>query len=63
MATCNLCPGSPQLPDDEMADHLRTAHPDVAEDGTSRSDDSAIVRDSSLAPDPDETRASDWRSA
>lgn len=63
MATCNLCSGSPQLPDGEMADHLRTVHPEVATDGTRRSDDSTIVRDSAQAPDPDETGAGDWRSS
>jgi hypothetical protein len=46
MATCNLCPpGNREVPDDEMADHLRTAHPEVDEDGTEKSDDSRIVRD------------------
>jgi hypothetical protein len=51
MATCNLCPPDRrQVPDDEMAEHLRTVHPEVAADGTARSDDSSIVRDSSLGP-------------
>ncbi|MEV0898938.1 hypothetical protein [Actinoplanes sp. NPDC049802] len=59
MATCNLCPpGRRDVPDDEMAGHLRTEHPEVAEDGTTRSDGSTIVRDGSLEPvSPSE----DWR--
>jgi hypothetical protein len=62
MATCNLCPGSPQIPDDEMAGHLHDVHPEVAADGTRKSDDSAIVQDSALAPDPD-PGTGEWRSS
>ena len=59
MANCNLCPpGSRSVPDDEMDEHLRTAHPEVADDGTSESDNSTIVHDSSLEP-PTEQGA--WR--
>jgi hypothetical protein len=61
MATCNLCPpGSRDIPDDRMADHLRSAHPDVDTDGTRRSDGSTISGDASPAPadadapDPDD---------
>jgi hypothetical protein len=51
MATCNLCPpGSRDVPDDEMAGHLREAHPDVDADGTAKSDESTIVSDASLGP-------------
>jgi hypothetical protein len=54
MATCNLCPpGRRDVPDDEMAGHLRTEHPQVAPDGTRASDASTIVRDSSTDPAPD----------
>ena len=54
MADCNLCPpGSRDVPDDEMAEHLRTAHPEVAEDGTRRSDASTIVPSTDLGPGPD----------
>ncbi|MEV4347115.1 hypothetical protein AB0J83_21880 [Actinoplanes sp. NPDC049596] len=46
MATCNLCPPeSREVPDDEMAAHLKAVHPEVDDDGTRRSDDSAIVRE------------------
>ena len=46
MATCNLCPpGSRDIPDDEMAEHLRTVHPEVDSDGTAKSDNSRIVPD------------------
>jgi hypothetical protein len=61
MATCNLCPpGSRDIPDDRMAEHLRSTHPDVDTDGTRRTDGSTIVSDASLgpvdadAPDPDD---------
>jgi hypothetical protein len=61
MATCNLCPpGNRDIPDAEMAGHLREAHPGVDTDGTSKSDDSTIVSDASLGPvesgppDPDD---------
>ena len=51
MATCNLCPvGRRDVPDDQMDEHLRTTHPEVAEDGTRRADDSTIVTDASLEP-------------
>ena len=55
MAICNLCPpGRREHPDAAMADHLRTAHPEVDEDGTRKADDSTIVTDASLesAPEP-----------
>ncbi|WP_433306032.1 hypothetical protein ACQP2F_19690 [Actinoplanes sp. CA-030573] len=62
MATCNLCPpGSRDVLDTEMEEHLSTVHPEVEPDGTDRSDDSSIVRDSSLAPGPAaEPGASEW---
>lgn len=45
MATCNLCPqGSRDVPDEEMAEHLRTSHPEAGSDG------STIVQDASLEP-------------
>ncbi|MFD0525236.1 hypothetical protein [Paractinoplanes durhamensis] len=51
MATCNLCPpGSRDVPDDEMAAHLRTTHPDVDADGTQKSDDSRIIHDAAAGP-------------
>lgn len=54
MAHCNLCPqGSREVPDDEMAAHLRTAHPEVAADGTAKSDDSRIVPSTTPEPIPD----------
>jgi hypothetical protein len=60
MATCNLCPpGHRDVPDDEMADHLRTAHPEVDADGTARTDDSRIVPEAS--PEPP-AATDDWRS-
>ncbi|GAA0559311.1 hypothetical protein GCM10010172_47960 [Paractinoplanes ferrugineus] len=58
MATCNLCPpDNREVADDEMADHLRTVHPEVEPDGTGRTDDSTIVRDASLEP----TAGQQWR--
>ncbi|HEY0000266.1 MAG TPA: hypothetical protein VGB74_07415 [Actinoplanes sp.] len=64
MATCNLCPpGSRDVPDDEMAEHLRAAHPQVAEDGTLRSDDSTIVQDAAPGPATEgQPGAEQWRS-
>jgi hypothetical protein len=51
MATCNLCPpGSRDIPDEEMAEHLRSAHPGVDRDGTHREDGSTIIHDYSLEP-------------
>jgi len=45
MATCNLCPpGRRDVPDEEMAGHLRTVHPEVA------ADDSTIIPDVSMEP-------------
>jgi hypothetical protein len=41
MATCNLC--HRDLPDEEIDDHRRTTHPDIAADGTRKSDSSRIV--------------------
>jgi hypothetical protein len=50
MAACNLCPpGRRDIPDDQMAEHLRTVHPEVAPDGTGKGDDSRIVADASYA--------------
>ena len=43
MATCNLC--HRDLADGEIEEHRRTAHPDVAVDGTRESDASTIVPD------------------
>jgi hypothetical protein len=59
MATCNLCPpGSRDVPDDEMEEHLRTSHPEVAEEN------STVISDVSLEPVPDhDPGASDWRPA
>jgi hypothetical protein len=51
MANCNLCPpGSRAVPDERMAEHLRSAHPEVDADGTRKGDDSTIVGDMSLGP-------------
>jgi len=51
MATCNLCPpGSRDVPDGAMAEHLRSVHPEVDADGSSTTDDSTIIHDSSLGP-------------
>ena len=63
MANCNLCPpGSRSVPDDEMDEHLRTVHPEVADDGTSEADNSTIVRDASLEPAAEEhAEKSEWR--
>lgn len=65
MATCNLCPpGSRDVPDAEMEEHLLAAHPEVGSDGTDRGDDSRIVRDSSLAPGPaEEPGAGEWHAS
>jgi hypothetical protein len=62
MATCNLCPPeSREVPDERMAEHLHTAHPGVAGDGTRRSDDSTIVPSTSLEPGPDaRTEPGEW---
>jgi hypothetical protein len=50
MATCNLCPPAERdIPDEAMAEHLRTVHPDVETDGTRKSDNSRIVHD--IPPD------------
>ncbi|GIF16015.1 hypothetical protein [Actinoplanes teichomyceticus] len=47
MATCNLCPpGRRDIPDGEIDEHRRTAHPEVAADGTRKTDGSRIVADS-----------------
>ena len=64
MGTCNLCPaGSREVPDDAMAEHLRDAHPQAAEDGTLRSDGSTIVQDATLGPVADHQPGSEeWRS-
>jgi hypothetical protein len=43
MATCNLC--HRDVPDDEIEDHRRSVHPEVAADGTGRSDGSTIIPD------------------
>ncbi|MEU8662195.1 hypothetical protein, partial [Actinoplanes philippinensis] len=51
MATCNLCPpGARDIPDAEMAAHLRAVHPEVDADGTRKGDGSTIVGDVSLEP-------------
>jgi hypothetical protein len=58
MATCNLCPpGARDFPDAEMPGHLRTVHPEIDVDGTRKSDDSTIVKQSEPAPDP----GGEWR--
>jgi hypothetical protein len=64
MATCNLCPpGSREVPDEEMAAHLHTTHPEVDTDGTHRTDDSTILRDASLEPTPETPSGTgEWRS-
>lgn len=55
MAECNLCPaGNRTVPDEEMAQHLRTVHPDVDADGTKKSDSSIIVPSTDLGPAPEE---------
>lgn len=43
MATCNLCHSD--FTDDAIEEHRRTAHPDIAADGTHKSDDSNIIPD------------------
>jgi hypothetical protein len=62
MATCNLCPPeSREVPDEAMADHLHTVHPDVADDGTRESDGSTIEPTASLEPAPaDRTGTGEW---
>lgn len=64
MATCNLCPpGSRDVPDGEMAGHLRATHPEVDSDGTGKGDGSTIVGDVSLAPAGDAPESEgEWRS-
>ncbi|GAA4603450.1 hypothetical protein BJY16_004620 [Actinoplanes octamycinicus] len=52
MATCNLC--HRDFADDEIEDHRRVAHPDVAADGTAESDDSRIVPESTRSMPPPE---------
>ena len=60
MAECNLCPvGNRTVPDDQMAEHLRTVHPDVDADGTKKSDSSTIVPSTDLGPGP-EGRPAEW---
>jgi hypothetical protein len=65
MATCNLCPpGERDIPDDEMAAHLRTRHPEIDADGTRKADGSTIVHDASLEPVADHSPgAGNWRPA
>ncbi|WP_433796063.1 hypothetical protein [Actinoplanes sp. CA-252034] len=62
MATCNLCPPEDRdVPDERMADHLRTAHPEVAADGTDEHDGSSIVQDVALEPTTtDASPSSEW---
>jgi hypothetical protein len=60
MATCNLCPpGSREVPDEGMSEHLHTVHPEVAEDGTRESDRSRIVP--STSPEPGPVDRPEWR--
>ncbi|GIE82383.1 hypothetical protein Aph02nite_83330 [Actinoplanes philippinensis] len=68
MATCNLCPPDARdIPDAEMAAHLRAVHPEVDADGTRKGDGSTIVRDASLEPASSPASSSpsaeegDWR--
>jgi hypothetical protein len=62
MATCNLCPpGAREVPDPEMAAHLRSVHPEVDADGTRRGDASRIVPDNAEAAAPPEE--GEWRSS
>jgi hypothetical protein len=59
MATCNLCPpGKRDVPDEKMAGHLRTVHPEVRADG------STVLPDVSLEP-PAAVRPGegDWQSS
>jgi len=62
MATCNLCPpDSRDVPDEEMDDHRRVAHPESGEDGTLQVGGSTIVRDLSTGPIPDGgSEAGEW---
>lgn len=64
MAVCNLCPPDRRaVPDDEMAAHLRTVHPEVDADGTRASDDSTIVSETSPEPVVDRPAgAGEWQS-
>jgi hypothetical protein len=50
MATCNLC--TRDVPDAEIDAHRRTAHPEIAADGTRESDDSRIIPDAATDPRP-----------
>ncbi|WP_436536528.1 hypothetical protein [Actinoplanes sp. HUAS TT8] len=43
MATCNLC--HEDFTDEQIEEHRRDVHPDVAADGTNKSDGSRIVPD------------------
>ncbi|WP_155123500.1 MULTISPECIES: hypothetical protein [unclassified Actinoplanes] len=52
MATCNLC--HRDVPDEQIEEHRRDVHPDVAADGTRETDDSRIVPDSTVPPAPRE---------
>lgn len=62
MATCNLCPADRRdIPDDEMSDHLRNNHPEVAPDGTLHVDGSIIIRDASRDAGADHDPGEDWR--
>lgn len=59
MATCNLCPpGSREVPDEAMAEHLHVVHPGVADDGTRESDDSTIVP--GAPPEPGPADRAEW---
>ncbi len=42
------------VPDDEMAEHLRARHPDVGADGASKRDRSTIEHEAELGPDEDD---------
>jgi hypothetical protein len=54
MTTCDRCPpDSPDIPENELAAHRRTAHPDADEDSTLEVGGSTIVRDAAADPGPD----------
>ncbi|MDY7084194.1 MAG: hypothetical protein SYR96_03720 [Actinomycetota bacterium] len=48
MATCDLC--HEDVPDSDLADHVRNTHPHAADEGIYESDGSVIVQDAALEP-------------
>ena len=62
MAICELCPpDSRDIPENEMAEHLRALHPELREEGALRLGESTILRDTSVDPGLDSgTGLGDW---